>query len=316
MNDDSSANAGLQHLVSVGIPTYSRPGGLRRTLECITGQTYGNLEIIVSDNASLGNETESVMREFMAHDHRIQFYQQPENRGPLFNFQFVLEKASGEYFMWAADDDAWDTEFVETLMRQFQLSDSSIVAIASEAQYTVGGKPQPFFREGVPFYSDLYDSAFERIRHMLLFNYGNLFYSIFKKSSLSKNGRTVFDIFKTHSLNEIPIFIKVAESGNWKVLPEVLLYKEAPYATYLQAKWEMEGGRGPEKTWRHPFSMLKSAGYHVDAFKAIRENILQLESVTHMERQQLTRLAARLLLKHYFQLLLNTKNVDICHAHL
>ena len=311
MNDDSSANAELQPLVSVGIPTYSRPGGLRRTLECITGQTYGNLEIIVSDNASPVNETESVMREFMAHDHRIQFYQQPENRGPLFNFQFVLEKASGEYFMWAADDDAWDTEFVETLMRQFQLSDSSIVAIASEAQYTVGGKPQPFFCEGAPFYSDLYDSAFERIRHMLLFNYGNLFYSIFKKSSLSKNGRTVFDLFKAHSLNEIPIFIKVAESGNWKVLPEVLLYKEAPHATYLQAKWEMVGGGGPRKTWRHPFSLIKSAGYHWAAYNAIQESISQLDSVTHIERQKLAKLARQILLKHYVQLIKNEKNAGL-----
>jgi glycosyltransferase involved in cell wall biosynthesis len=311
VNDDSSANAELQPLVSVGIPTYSRPGGLRRTLECITGQTYGNLEIIVSDNASPVNEIESVMREFMAHDHRIQFYQQPENRGPLFNFQFVLEKASGEYFMWAADDDAWDAEFVATLMRQFQLSDSSIVAIASEAQYTVGGKPQPFFCEGAPFYSDLYDSAFERIRHMLLFNYGNLFYSIFKKSSLSKNGRTVFDLFKTHSLNEIPIFIKVAESGNWKVLPEVLLYKEAPHRTYLQAKWEMAGGLGPRKTWRHPFSLIKSAGYHWAAFNAIRESISQLDSVPHIERQRLVKLARQILLKHYVQLIKNEKNVAL-----
>jgi len=27
-------------LVSVGIPTYNRPDGLRRTLECITNQSY------------------------------------------------------------------------------------------------------------------------------------------------------------------------------------------------------------------------------------------------------------------------------------
>ena len=316
MNDVRSANAEFQPLVSVGIPTYSRPEGLRRTLNCITGQTYRNLEVIVSDNASLGEETINVVNEFMTNDRRIQCYRQPKNRGPFFNFQFVLERASGEYFMWAADDDAWDAEFVETLMRQFELSDNSVVAVAAEAQYTVGGQPQPFFREGAPFYSMLYDSAFERMRHILLFNYGNLFYSIFRRSTLLKNGKTVFDLIKTPSLNEIPIFIQVAERGNWKVVPEALLYKEAPYSTYLHAKWEMDGGRGPEKTWRHPFSMLKSAGYHVDAFKAIRESILQLESVTHMERQQLTRLAAKLLLKHYFQLLLNTKNVDICHAHL
>ena len=34
-------------VVSVGIPTFNRPDGLRQTLECITVQTYKNLEIIV-----------------------------------------------------------------------------------------------------------------------------------------------------------------------------------------------------------------------------------------------------------------------------
>ena len=67
-------------LVSVGIPTFNRPDGLRRTLECITNQTYKNLEIIVSDNCSPGPETEAVVREFMAKDRRIQYYRQENNK--------------------------------------------------------------------------------------------------------------------------------------------------------------------------------------------------------------------------------------------
>ena len=103
----------VEPLVSVGIPSYNRPEGLRRTLECITEQTYTNLEIIVSDNCSAGTETGAVVREFMAKDPRIQYYRQENNQGPMFNFQFVLEKATGEYFMWAADDDEWDQKFIE-----------------------------------------------------------------------------------------------------------------------------------------------------------------------------------------------------------
>ena len=71
----------MEPLVSVGIPTYNRPEGLRRTLECITGQTYRNLEIIVSDNCSPDPEVERVVRSFMAHDARIQYFRQPENKG-------------------------------------------------------------------------------------------------------------------------------------------------------------------------------------------------------------------------------------------
>jgi FkbM family methyltransferase len=99
-------------LVSVGIPTYNQPEGLRRTLKCITQQTYKNLEIIISDNCSPGPETENVVKEFILKDTRILFFRQDENRGVINNFKFVFEKARGEYFMWAADDDEWDSKFI------------------------------------------------------------------------------------------------------------------------------------------------------------------------------------------------------------
>lgn len=127
-NDSCSANTVPQPLVSVGIPTYNRPEGLRRTLECIAGQTYRNLEIIVSDNASPGDATEKVVREFMVSDPRFQYYRQPENQGPIFNFQFVLEKATGKYFMWAADDDWREPGFIEALWEKLSADDSAVVS--------------------------------------------------------------------------------------------------------------------------------------------------------------------------------------------
>ena len=108
-----------QPLVSVGIPAYNRPDGLGRTLECITHQIYTNLEIIVSDNCSPNPKVEQVVKSFMADDPRIQYFRQPENKGAFFNFYFVLEQASGEFFMWAADDDQWQPDFIEKLLEPF-----------------------------------------------------------------------------------------------------------------------------------------------------------------------------------------------------
>ena len=86
-------------VLSLGIPTDNRPVGLRRTLECITGQIYKNLEIVVSNNCSPGMDTEPVVRDFMARDNRIRYYKQDINNGLTINFQFVIDKAIGEYFM-------------------------------------------------------------------------------------------------------------------------------------------------------------------------------------------------------------------------
>lgn len=103
-------------LVSVGIPTFNRPEGLRRTLNLICHQTYRNLEILVSDNASPDSETEIVARDFAVYDQRIKYFRQPTNLGPTGNFRFVLAESSGEYFMWATDDDEWDATFIETCL--------------------------------------------------------------------------------------------------------------------------------------------------------------------------------------------------------
>jgi glycosyltransferase involved in cell wall biosynthesis len=100
-------------LVSVGVPTYNRPEGLRRTLSCLTAQTYPNLEIIVGDNGSAGDESQRIALEFAQTDPRIRYHRHAANLGPGFNFKFVLREAAGDYFFWAADDDEWDPRFVQ-----------------------------------------------------------------------------------------------------------------------------------------------------------------------------------------------------------
>src|ERR1700722_11490914 len=97
---EKESSDGKSPLVSVGIPTYNRADGLRRTLRDICRQTYSNLEIIVSDNASPGEETEAVIREFADTDPRIKYYRQSSNKGAIANFRFVLANSTGEYFMW------------------------------------------------------------------------------------------------------------------------------------------------------------------------------------------------------------------------
>jgi len=132
----------VQALVSVGIPTYNRPEGLRRTLTCIAAQTYANLEIIVSDNCSPTPETEQVAREFMVRDARIRFYRQPEPLGVSGNFRFVLKQAGGEFFMWAADDDEWDPDFVRQCVGGFA---AGVVSVMPHMRtlYRVQGEYRP-----------------------------------------------------------------------------------------------------------------------------------------------------------------------------
>lgn len=109
-------------LVTVGIPTYNRPEGLERTLGCICKQTYTNLEVIISDNCSTRPEVQSILEKYAGQDKRITYYVQEKNISIVPNFQFLLNKARGEYFMWAADDDNWDANFIEVCVNSMRVN--------------------------------------------------------------------------------------------------------------------------------------------------------------------------------------------------
>lgn len=99
-------------LVSIGVPVYNGERYLRESIESILGQTYGDIEVIISDNASTDG-TADVIASLAADDDRIHSHRFAENQGAARNYNAVFERASGRYFKWAAHDDLIKPEFVE-----------------------------------------------------------------------------------------------------------------------------------------------------------------------------------------------------------
>ena len=108
-------------ILSIGVPVFNGEPYLAQSLETILRQTFTNLEVIVSDNAST-DRTGEICRSYAARDKRIRYSRNLTNIGPLPNFRRVLELATGEYFMWAACDDYWSPNYVETLVLKFKSS--------------------------------------------------------------------------------------------------------------------------------------------------------------------------------------------------
>lgn len=106
-------------LVTIAIPTYNREHYLRKSLGCAVNQTYKNIEIIVSDNASQDN-TEDVVRSF--NDSRIRYFRQKVNIGALGNSNFCVKQATGDYILLLNDDDMIDHDFVETCLKEADYS--------------------------------------------------------------------------------------------------------------------------------------------------------------------------------------------------
>ncbi|PDT58071.1 hypothetical protein CO678_30220 [Bradyrhizobium diazoefficiens] len=293
-------------VVTVGIPTYNRPERLARALDLICGQSYKHLQIIVSDNASDDPRVVEVVQERMRTDPRVSYHCHEKNLGALANFRSLIDKASAEFFLWAADDDRWEPFFIARCVEELE-RDPSLALCQMEGRYEHADGLFEFFAEGAPFYSFSSSSAYERIEHLIRNNFDRLFYGVYRTKFLKFNGRSVVDwIGPTY--NEIPILILLAAQGNIRVLPTVGMYKVAAKSVCEQARWERTGGRYPIPAgWRDHFRSLRPLhAYHSGVIREVSAAVSDVVS-DRKQANALRRLVAFLIRRHELYFLLRWK---------
>lgn len=110
-------------LVTVGVPVFNGESSILSALNSIMGQSYKNLEIIVSDNCST-DSTVVILENFAKDNPKVRVIRHKENIGLTNNFNFLASQANGKYFMWAAHDDTRDPTFVAKCVSKLEESDS------------------------------------------------------------------------------------------------------------------------------------------------------------------------------------------------
>lgn len=89
-------------LVTIAIPTFNRAASVRECALAALSQSYPNIEVVVSDNAST-DETQAVLATI--EDRRLRVIRQATNIGLLPNWNACVDAARGEYFVLVPDDD-------------------------------------------------------------------------------------------------------------------------------------------------------------------------------------------------------------------
>jgi glycosyltransferase involved in cell wall biosynthesis len=119
--------------VSIGLPVYNGKQFLGQAIESILQQTYTDLELVISDNAST-DSTQEICRGFAARDSRVRYYRLPRNLGAVLNYERVYMLCHGQYFKWAAHDDAIEPQFIETCVNALD-ADPSVVLAYTKARF-------------------------------------------------------------------------------------------------------------------------------------------------------------------------------------
>lgn len=149
--------------VTIGVPVYNGAGTLRASLECLRTQTYRDIEVIISDNAST-DESAEIAQEFVDSDPRFRLVRRETNIGPAPNFFSLLELARTELFMWRADDDWSEPDYVEKLVGLFNKDERTKLA-AAECVFV---RPNGVVTARKSFSAPYQKSRVFRIGHMLM----------------------------------------------------------------------------------------------------------------------------------------------------
>lgn len=179
---DAAAHAGP--LVSIGLPVYNGERYLRQTLDSLLGQDYGNLELILSDNAST-DSTAAICQEYAARDARVRYYRLRRNVGAVQNFRHVFRQAHGPYFMWAAFDDLRDPLYVSACVTALEARPDAVACCTGLRLIDEDGQPvdEAAWTHGI---RPVGRSAWQRVQAIAQATYWYDFYALTRTQQLAQ----------------------------------------------------------------------------------------------------------------------------------
>lgn len=245
-NTDNAAQANSKVLVTIGLPTYNRPAGLRKCLETILLQSYSNLEIIISDNCSTNEEVQKVITEFAAKDSRIKHFRQPTNIGLEENFNFVYRQASAAYFTWMSDDDYFDLNYIEACVT-FLEKNTDYILCSGIAKYYSNGN---FLFDEKMFKLDQ-GTANKRVL------------TFFRKAG--KNGN-FYGVFRNHVLQAKPLGEHVG--CDWAFMAKLAMLGKLSFVSTTAYHRSADGNSGTRKKMVEKFKLNKFKELFFETYSA------------------------------------------------
>jgi glycosyltransferase involved in cell wall biosynthesis len=122
----------IKRKVSIGLPVYNGARLLPQALSCLLGQTFGDFELIICDNASI-DETQQICLDHAARDRRIRYVRNERNLGANANFNRTVALSRAPYFKWAAHDDLYEPSYLATCVKILDARPETILAHSATA---------------------------------------------------------------------------------------------------------------------------------------------------------------------------------------
>jgi glycosyltransferase involved in cell wall biosynthesis len=147
---------------TIGIPVYNGERFLAQCLESALAQTRGDLEIVISDNASTDGSGE-ICRHYAALDSRITYLRADENYGAAWNHNRVALASRAPLFKWLAADDYLEPRFMEVCAAVLEERRDAVLCYPATTVIDERGLPVPMDETPLPLDSPDVTVRFSRL---------------------------------------------------------------------------------------------------------------------------------------------------------
>jgi glycosyltransferase involved in cell wall biosynthesis len=231
-------------LVSIVIPMYNQqPEFLRECLRGAIGQTYSNIEVIVSDNYS-SEETVRVLEEFSSS--RLKKIKPPVHLGIIEHFSFAAEAATGEYISFLSTDDMLYPECIAKVVQPMLENKDIVFSYCESAVIDGTGKQQSILRK-LQLPSGIYPRKEIAMRQYLKPEYW-IIGGVIRHEHFKKVG-----------------FVKGMRAADWVLGFQLLKYGDVAYRNEVLCAirfHERKGGEKQEYAEAHTLHYIQTAARH------------------------------------------------------
>lgn len=220
-------------LVVACLATWNGEPFIEDTLASLAAQTYPNLKVLISDDASTDN-TLAICERFANKDSRFYLLRQAKRSGWVGNVNLLLKAARGDYFFFVPHDDVLDPNYVTRLVEMLESRPNAILAFSDMEFIDLSGDVQ------IQTYVEL-EGVEHRIRraHRMLRQRGHWwipYRGIFRATAVKHIGG-----LKTNLAGEFaadwPWLVHMSILGEFVRVPEVL-YKRVESKKSLSRIWD------------------------------------------------------------------------------
>ena len=243
--------------ISIGLPVYNGERYLQLAIDSILAQTFGDFELIISDNAST-DQTETICKAYASQDRRIRYIRQSSNVGVVRNFNLLVGHATAPFFKWASADDLIAPDLLERCMDVIA-RDPAIVLVHSQTRFIgADGDLLPSEDSGLHLMEDEPSARLARLWDIL--GFCNAQYGVMRIDALQRT-----HLFGSFIGADMCFLAELGLHGKFFEIPEQLLYRRfhdeaASTLTpeQLLAHYGFERGKLVLYHWRHLFENSRS----------------------------------------------------------